>query len=146
MGWPEPEPGLLVRYAYLWRREQEAGREEGTEDRPCAVVLDLADAEAGRPWVIVLPVTHSPPRPPDEGVELPTATKRRLGLDGERSWVVLSEANRFRLPGPDLRVLPGCGPESAAYGVLPPDVFRLIRDRFLARLRARRAAAVLRTE
>ncbi len=79
-------------------------------------------------------------------VELPTAAKRRLGLDEERSWVVTSETNVFLWPGPDLRFLPGRGPESAAYGVLPPDVFRVVRDRFLAGLRARRAATVPRTE
>lgn len=45
MPWPEPEPGLVIRYAYLWRREQETGREKGTKDRPCAVVLALMDIE-----------------------------------------------------------------------------------------------------
>ena len=146
MPWPEPEPGLVIRYAYLWRREQEAGREEGTKDRPCAIVLALVGKEGGRPRVIVLPVTHSLPQPPAEGVELPAATKRRLGLDEERSWVIVSEANSFTWPGSDLRLVPGRGPESTAYGLLPPDVFRVIRDRFLAGLRARRAAAVPRTE
>nr|WP_282572311.1 hypothetical protein [Roseomonas acroporae] len=130
----------------MWRREQEAGREEGTKERPCAVVLALAGEDGGRPRVVVVPITHSPPRAPQEAVELPPATKRRLGLDEERSWVVVSEANRFLWPGPDLRFLPGQGPESAAYGVLPPDVFRAVRDRFLAGLRARRAAVVPRTE
>jgi hypothetical protein len=144
--WPEPEPGLVIRYAYLWRREQEAGREEGVKDRPCAIVLALAGKEDDRPRVVVLPVTHTPPQSPTEGVELPTAAKRRLGLDEERSWVVTSEANVFLWPGPDLRFLPGQGPESAAYGVLPPDVFRVVRDRFLAGLQARRAATVPRTE
>lgn len=140
-------PGLVVRYAYLWRREQEAGREEGVKDRPCAVVLALAGEEAGgRPRVVVVPITHAPPRAPEEAVELPAETKRRLGLDDERSWVVVGEANRFLWPGPDLRFLPGRGPESAVYGVLPPDVFRAVRDRFLAGLRARRTAVVPRTE
>ncbi|RYG94730.1 MAG: hypothetical protein EON57_17855 [Alphaproteobacteria bacterium] len=146
MSWPTPEPGLVVRYAYLWRREQEAGREEGTKDRPCAVVLALAGEEGERPRVVVLPITHSPPQPPTEGIKLPLATKRRLGLDDEQSWVVVSEANRFLWPGPDLRFLLGRGPESAAYGVLPPDIFRVVRDRFLAELRTRRAAVIPRTE
>jgi len=145
-GWPEPEPGLVIRYAYLWRREQEAGREEGAKDRPCAIVLALAGQEDNRPRVVVLAVTHTPPQLPAEGVELPAAVKRRLGLDEERSWVVTSEANSFLWPGPDLRFLPGLGPESAAYGVLPPDVFRVVRDRFLAGLQARRTATVPRTE
>lgn len=146
MGWPAPEPGLVVRYAYLWRREQEAGREEGSKDRPCAVILALAGEDGGQARVVVLPITHSSPQPPSEGVELPPDTKRRLGLDDERSWVIVSEANRFLWPGPDLRFLPGQGPESAAYGVLPPAVFRVVRDRFLTGLRTRRAAVVPRTD
>lgn len=144
--WPEPEPGLVIRYAYLWRREQEAGREEGMKDRPCAIVLALAGQKDDRSRVVVLAITHTPPQLPTEGVELPASVKRRLGLDEERSWVVVSEANIFMWPGPDLRFLPGRGPESAAYGLLPPDVFRAVRERFLARLRARLAATVPRTE
>jgi hypothetical protein len=35
--WPAPQPGLLIRYFYLWEREEaRAGREEGVKDRPCA--------------------------------------------------------------------------------------------------------------
>lgn len=54
----------------------------------------IAD-EAGEQWVTVLPVTHAPPSVPELAVEIPAATKRRLRLDNERSWVVLSEANRL---------------------------------------------------
>lgn len=135
----------MVRYSYLWRREAEVGREEGAKDRPCAVVMAV-EVEGGQTRVLVLPVTHSPPQPPDEGVELPQPTQQRLGLDGERSWIVVSEANDFTWPGPDLRMLPGQGPESAVYGVLPPGVFRVVRDRFIARAPTRRAGLVPRTE
>ena len=143
--WPEPEPGLVIRYSYLWRREQEAGREEGVKDRPCAIVLALAGQEDDRPRAVVLPVTHTPPQLPTEGVELPAATKRRLGLDEERSWVVTSEANSFLWPGPDLRFLPGRGPESTVYGLLPPDVFQAVRESFLARIRVKQAGLIQRT-
>jgi hypothetical protein len=143
--WPAPQPGLVVRYAYLWKREAGAGREEGAKDRPCAVVLASTN-DHGRTRVLVLPITHTAPHPPDEGVELPQPTKHRLGLDSERSWIIVSEGNDFIWPGPDLRPLPGQGPESVAYGFLPPRFFRLVRDRFLARARARRAGMVPRTE
>jgi len=143
--WPAPRPGLVVRFSYLWKREADAGREEGVKDRPCAVVIAI-EGRAGQSRVIVLPITHSPPQPPDEGIELPHQTKTRLGLDDERSWVIVSEANDFVWPGPDLRFLPGCGPESAAYGFLPPVVFRAVRDRFLARYRHRQVGMVTRTE
>jgi hypothetical protein len=36
---PEPEPGRVIRYNYLWAKEQEQGREEGRKDRPCASSL-----------------------------------------------------------------------------------------------------------
>jgi hypothetical protein len=29
----EPYAGLVIRYSFLWKREHEAGREEGTKDR-----------------------------------------------------------------------------------------------------------------
>jgi hypothetical protein len=89
LSWPEPRPGLVVRYAYLWQNEQNAGRDEGVKDRPCAIVLASEDAQ-GSKTVYVLPVTHTRPADPDDGVELPSTTKARLGLDAERSWIVVS--------------------------------------------------------
>lgn len=81
---PEPVPGLVIRYGYLWAKKHARGQEEGVKDRPCAVVLVTTD-EAGEQWVTVLPITHTPPCVPELAVEIPAATKRRLGLDDERS-------------------------------------------------------------
>ena len=145
MTWPTPHPGFVVRYSYLWTREARAGREEGVKDRPCAVVLAVAAAK-DRMRVIVLPITHTQPQPPGEGIELAQQTKARLGLDGERSWIMLDEGNDFIWPGPDLRFVAGQGPESIVYGTLPPRLFQGIRQRFLARVRARQAGLVRRTE
>jgi hypothetical protein len=58
------------------------------KDRPCAVVLVVL-REGEHPIVRVLPVTHTPPANPADALEIPTLTKERLGLDSERSWVVL---------------------------------------------------------
>ena len=102
MSLPDPEPGLVIRYSYLWRREQREGREEGAKDRPCAIVL-VAEEEDGETLVVVLPITHRSPDSAAAALELPPAIKRRLGLDDERSWVVLTESNQFGWPGPDLR-------------------------------------------
>ncbi len=82
----------------------------------------------------------------EDAIEIPPVVKTRLGLDGSRSWICVSEANVFHWPGPDLRLLAGRGPESAAYGFLPPGFFRVVRDRFLAADRAGKAALVARTE
>jgi hypothetical protein len=83
--------------------------------------------QAGR-VLTVLPITHSAPADDEEAIEIPAAVKARLGLDGGRSWVVVDEANVFAWPGPDLRFLPGKGPESSVYGFLPPGFFRVVRD------------------
>jgi hypothetical protein len=143
--WPAPKPGLVIRYSYLWTKEARAGREEGVKDRPCAIVLAIGDAQ-DRMRVIVLPITHTAPQPPHEGIELPQPTKARLGLDGERSWIILSEGNDFIWPGPDLRPVAGQGSGSVAYGFLPPRLFQTVRDRFLARVRANRAGLTQRTQ
>ena len=145
MIWPEPRPGLVIRYACLWDREARAGQEEGTKDRPYAVVLAMRD-EGGDTRGYVLPITHAEPLCPDDAVELPQAVKQHLGLDDERFWVVLTEANAFTWPGSDLRPLPGLGPASVAYGDLPPRLLRMIRDRFIAIYRDRRRGLIRRSE
>lgn len=144
MSLPTPHPGLVIRYAYLWKRDYEAGREEGSKDRPCAIVMAVTDDE-GESQVLVLPITHTPPYNAADAVEIPRATKQRLGLDGERSWIVITEVNEFIWPGPDLRPFPG-GEGSIGYGVLPPRLFEVVRDRFLARLGRSEAVRVPRTE
>jgi hypothetical protein len=59
---------------------------------------------------------------------------------------MLSEANVFAWPGPDLRFVPGKGPESIAYGMLPPELMAAVKARFLERVRARRSGMVERSE
>jgi hypothetical protein len=96
--------------------------------------------------VAVVPVTHTFPEPPDAAIAVPPETKRRLGLDGERSWIIVSEANDFFWPGPDLRFVPGGAAERSAYWFLPPGLFRALRERFLSRARAGRPGLVPRSE
>ena len=143
---PDPAPGLVIRYSYLWHREFRAGIEEGTKDRPCTIVTALRMSEDGAIRIVVLPVTHSSPADPASAIEIPFLTKVRLGLDSERSWVVLSEWNEFIWPGPDLRRVPGSGNDTVAYGFLPPKLFVEIRERFLALVQSRRARRVERGE
>jgi mRNA-degrading endonuclease toxin of MazEF toxin-antitoxin module len=144
VAFPTPEPGLVIRYAFLWREAAPRGQEEGDKDRPCAIVLTTRD-DQGDTVVVVLPITHSPPRNPDLAVEVPAATKRRLGLDDDRSWIVLTDANRFIWPGPDLRPrIPGDA-ASVACGLLPAALFREVRDRLARAVAARLAGAVTRT-
>jgi hypothetical protein len=142
---PKPVPGLVIRCSYLWHSEYRQGRDEGQKDRPCAIIAAIRVDQDGDARVLVLPVTHSPPEHPDLAVEIPAKVKQRLRLDGARSWVVLSEWNEFVWPGPDLRRLPGADESSVAYGMAPPSLYAIIRDRFLALARSRAAARVRRT-
>lgn len=144
MTFSNPIAGMVIRYAYLWRSEYERGLEEGVKDRPCAVLLTITD-DAGDKKVVVLPVTHTPPHDPALAVEIPAPTKRRLGLDDARSWIVISEANRFTWPGPDLRPMPAGEASTVLYGELPGDLFRAVREKWLG-LSATRRAIVTRTE
>ena len=145
MPFPDPVAGLVIRYSYLWASEHARGQEEGVKDRPCAVILVTED-DAGESVVTVLPISHSVPAEPELAVEIPAVVKRRLRLDDDRSWVVLSEANRFIWPGPDLRPAAPGDPMSVAYGPLPYALFEQIRLKFLATLKARSVRAVRRTE
>lgn len=135
----------MIRYSYLWQAEYRQGREEGVKDRPCAVVLSVT-RDDGSDVVTVLPITHSQPASLELAVELPGATKSRLGLDHERSWVVLTEANRFVWPGPDLRPSRGNDEASVAFGLLPLALAQEIRLKFTALIKARRAGVVPRPE
>lgn len=145
MAFPKPVPGLVIRYSYLWLEEYRRGREEGVKNRPCAVIL-VAEDEDHEHKVTVLPISHAPPADPDLAVEIPPAVKRRLGLDDERSWVVLTEANRFVWPGPDLRPRMPRDAASACYGPLPFALFGEIRSKLVAAIRARRMSVVSRSE
>jgi len=141
---PEPVPGLVVRYSYLWLREHLKGREEGQKDRPCAIIASIR-VEAGDLRVLVLPITHNPPNSSQPAIEIPSQVKHRLGLDEAQSWILLSEWNEFIWPGPDLRRTSGQDDSSVVYGVLPPGLFRSVREQFLSTVRAGHARPVRRT-
>lgn len=131
----------MISCAYLWRSEYEHGREEGAKDRPCVIILAVEE-QAGETVVTVAPITHTWPASADAAVEIPATTKQRLGLDQSRSWVVVSEGNRFVWPGPDLR------PIAAGrfdYGFFPPGLFRQLRERFAALHAARRMQIIPRS-
>ena len=145
MTFPVPRPGLVIRYSYLWMSEHRRGQEEGVKERPCAVMLAVTDSE-GEQKVVVLPITHTPPRDPTHAVEIPAPTKRRLGLDDERSWIVLIESNRFTWPGPDLRPATPGDAASVAYGLLPRALFNEVRTKWIALIQARKMASVARTD
>ncbi len=129
MALPDPVPGLVIQFSYLWRDEALRGRDEGRKDRSCVVVLSVR-TEAGRRIVTVAPITHSPPAHAETAIEISSDTKRRLGLDGERSWIVAADLNCFNWPGVDLRPVRR-GSNTFSHGLLPSATYRELRDRVM---------------
>jgi hypothetical protein len=135
----------VIGYSYLWATEHHQGAEEGIKNRPCAIVAAQQVIE-GREVVTVIPITHSRPANPADGVEIPAAIKRLLGLDDFPSWVMVTETNDFLWPGADLSPVPGSSPKRFDYGMLPPRFFTHIRDLLLRAHLDRRLERVPRTE
>ncbi len=137
-----PQPGQVIRYAYLWWSEARVGREDGAKDRPCDVILTRT-TNAGNTVAYVLPITHTPPLKDEAGIEIPQTTKRRLGLDTERSWIITTELNQFAWPGPDIR--PTASGEYL-YGYLPEKLMRLVLDQVKKHARDNQLKTITRTE
>ena len=123
---PEPAPGMVISYSYLWPDERKAGLEDGRKDRPCAIVVARLD-EAGDTSVLVVPITHTPPAPDRHPVRLPLSIKRRLGLDEAPSWIVTDELTQFICPGFDLRPISRQTPNRFDYGFLPVELFNAVK-------------------
>jgi hypothetical protein len=139
----EVKVGHVFHYSYLWYSQHLEGREDGDKNRPCVVLAIVAVEESGRKVVRVLPITHVPPANEHDAIEIPRLVKQRLKLDDERSWIVLTESNRFTWPGPDLRqVESGDG----YFGPLPPNLFAAVKRRFVALARSRMHEGISRTE
>ena len=143
---PLPQPGLVIRYSYLWAHDAARGREDGSKQRPAAVVLVIDSPAAAPPRVYVLPITHTQPGKGAAAIEVPPAVARKAGLDAARSWVILSEFNEFVWPGFDLALIPERTPPTVAYGYLTPGFFSKLRDRWLALDTAAKSRRVSRDE
>ena len=128
MALPEPRPGLVIRYDYLWSREATAGRDQGKQWPAC---LDAATDSAALPrFVVILPITHTPPDQDTVGVEIPPRVREALGLDDAPSWVIVSEHNVDEWPNSGLAPLPGRA-GVFSYGFIPPGLFARVKARFV---------------
>jgi hypothetical protein len=125
---PEPRPGLVIRYDYLWSREATAGRDQGKERPACLVAA--TDAAASPRFVVILPITHTRPDHHTIGVEIPAKVRAALGLDDAPCWVIVSEHNVDEWPNAGLAPLPG-RPGVFSYGFIPPGLFARVKAEFL---------------
>lgn len=143
MSLPSPEPGLVIPYAYLWRHEHRKGQEEGRKTRPSVIVLAVRNEKSGLHRVTVAAITHTPPAKDGEAIEVPPRVKQALGLDDERSWVVVDEVNQFTWPGYDIRPVPGTK-DRFSYGFIPPRLYDAIIARILELAAMRRVIEIKR--
>jgi len=125
---PEPRPGLVIRYDYLWTHEAVAGRDQGKE-RPACLVAAMDSAASPR-FVVILPITHTRPDKNTIAVEIPAKVRQALGLDDAPSWVIVSEHNVDEWPNGGLAPLPG-RPGVFSYGFIPPGLFVQVKAKFL---------------
>jgi hypothetical protein len=125
---PEPRPGLVIRYDYLWSREAAAGRDQGKERPACLVAA--TDTTVSPRFVVILPITHTRPDRHTVGVEIPARVRAALGLDDAPCWVIVSEHNVDEWPNGGLAPLPG-RPGIFSYGFIPPGLFARVKAKFL---------------
>jgi hypothetical protein len=138
---PEPRPGLVIRYDYLWSREAAAGRDHGKE-RPACLVAS-SDATVSPRFVVILPITHTRPKGETIGLEIPAKVREALGLDDAPCWVIVSEHNVDEWPNAGLAPLPG-RPGIFSYGFIPPGLFAQVKAKFLEVYEKGRTAGVRR--
>ena len=119
-----PEPGLVIPYVYLWRREHESGEETGRKARPALVVIAVTIVATGKQRVAVCPITSQQPDSTRSAIELPQRVKAHLGLDAARSWVICDEYNEFDWPGVDLDTTPT---GTSSYGFAPDALVERVR-------------------
>lgn len=141
MSFPEPKPGLVIRYDYLWTHEAARGQDQG-KDRPACLVA-ASDSVLRPRYVVLLPITHTPPSGDTVGIEIPAKVKTAIGLDDAPSWVIISEHNVDEWPSGGISPVPGKS-GSFAYGFIPPGLFARIKAEFIALADQKRSATICR--
>jgi hypothetical protein len=141
VSFPDPKPGLVIRYDYLWAHEADRGQDQG-KDRPTCLVAATDSAMRPR-YVVLLPITHTQPSGDTIGIEIPAKVKQAIGLDAVPSWVIVSEYNIDEWPNGGLSPVPG-RPSVFAYGFIPPGLFARVKAEFQELVRRKKSNAVRR--
>ena len=71
----------VIRYPYLWSREEGKGETGGRKVRPVAVGVRIARADGD--LVLFFPITTKQPERDRFAFEIPVIEKRRAGLDAD---------------------------------------------------------------
>ncbi len=142
MSLPDPVPGLVIRYSFLWSHEAARGEREGSKARPCAIIVSAMQEDSGKIRVTVAPITHAPPSEQSLCLPVPSGVARSLDLDSDPQWFRFDEINHFEWPGFDLRPLPD-RPGEVTYGLLPKPLFEKIRDQIFENARNRKLKSLI---
>lgn len=84
--------GAILEYAYLWRRQADAGEESGRKDRPVCLALTLGTAP-DRMQLFLFPITSQEPHHDRAALAISQIECRRGGLTFP-AWLILDEFNR----------------------------------------------------
>ena len=117
-------------------------RPPGAITEPTCLVA-ASDSLTKPRFVVLLPITHSPPDANTIGIEIPAKVKQALGLDELPSWIIVSEYNVDEWPNAGLSPLPG-RPGVFSYGFIPPGLFAQIKAKFLELARQNKSLPVRR--
>ncbi len=139
---PRADPGAVINYVYLWKSEHEAGLDEGTKARPCAVIY-VAEREVSRPSgnvimkrAAIVPITHTPPAKdvdPARFTALPAKIARLAGLDHRDHWIWVDEVNEFTWPGFDFRPIDKSG--EMVFGKMPTAIMEEVVKKMIANVK-----------
>ena len=86
--------GSIVIYPYLWRWQEEEGREHGEKSRPVCLAISLPDPRQELTHLVILPISGTPPIENQKAIEIPSLEIRRAGLSiYKRGWITVGEYN-----------------------------------------------------
>jgi hypothetical protein len=142
----EPKAGLVVRYDFLWKEEQQAGVDSG-KDRPCAIVLTSSERPDGSKDVLLCAITHTPPGKGETAIKVPVGVAKHLGLDEGQSWIKTDQLNK--LVWEKGRIPHGISPARKgewAFGMIPQGLGKQVFDQVREKARSRSLETIQRDE
>jgi len=93
----KPRIGDIWRYPFLWKREQQAGEDQGRKPRNTALAAVVPVSEKST-HLYLLAITGTEPRRDQDALEIPAMEIRRAGMtEYKRLWIILDEYNRDEL-------------------------------------------------
>lgn len=86
------QPGTVVRYPFLWSREDAAGETEGRKDRPSCLLISVKVNE--KTHLLLAPITSKQPHTGVNAIKVPELEKQRAGLTSfPDAWIICEELN-----------------------------------------------------